>query len=570
MRRQPVDSHPALSSFGFAPVFANLVSVFLGEEARFMFRRGYLLAMVLCLPALGYAQTPGAHSPFDGDSWWAQVKVLADDALEGRDTGSEGLQKAQAYAVEQFKKAGLEPAGTEGFYQPVSLTQFVVDEARSSLALLAGGKTTKLSFTDDAFISSRGTRTSTRLIVPLVFVGYGLKIPEKNLDELAGLDLKGKVVVYISGSPAEIPTALASHYQTVAERWKSLRAAGAIGTIGILNPAAMDVPWSRMALNRNHPAMDLAAPEFDETAGMKISVVSNPASAELLFLGSGHTFAEIAALAKDRQPLPHFTLPELLDARAEILRKAVQSANLAAKLPGSDAQRKQEFVVLSAHIDHVGIGEPVNGDRIYNGAMDDGSGTAVVLEVARQMRAHPEKLGRSILFLLFTGEEKGLLGSKYFAKKPTVPLQSIVADINIDMFLPVVPLKDLKILGLEESDLGTRAAEIARSLGVKPIPDPEPLRNSFVRSDQYSFIRQGIPAVKMDVGFELGTPEQKIFKDWLTSRYHAPSDDIHQPVDVQAAALYEEIIRRLLVDTANAPQRPQWKPASFFRRYAKS
>jgi Zn-dependent M28 family amino/carboxypeptidase len=525
-----------------------------------------VIAFVLC--ATGHAQTPGSNSHFDGQSWWAHVKFLADDSLEGRDTGSEGLQKAQAYAVEQFIKAGLEPAGTNGFYQPVPFLQFEVNESKSSLALF-GGKSTKLSFADDAFISSRGTRTSKDVTAALVFIGYGLKIPEKNLDELAELDLKGKIVVYISGSPSDIPTALASHYQTAGERWKSLRAAGAIGTVAILNPASMDIPWSRIALNRNHPAMDLADPEFNETEGLKISVVLNPASAEALFAGSSHTFAEIAALAKDRQPLPHFALSQSLEAHAEIVTKQVQSANLIAKLPGSDPVLKDQYVVLSAHIDHLGIGEPVNGDRIYNGAMDDGSGSAVVLDVAAQLKAHPEKLRRSILFLLVTGEEKGLLGSKYFAQKPTVPRQSIVGDINIDMFLPIVPLTKLKILGLDESDLGTRAAEVAQALGVKPIPDPEPLRNSFVRSDQYSFIHQGIPAVKMDVGFDLGTPEQKIFKDWLTNRYHAPSDDINQPVDLQAAALYEEIIRRLLIDTANAPSRPQWKPNSFFRRYAK-
>ena len=200
--------------------------------------------------------------------------------------------------------------------------------------------------------------------------------------------------------------------------------------------------------------------------------------------------------------------------------------------------------------------------------MDDGSGTALVLDVAASLKAHPEKLSRSILFLLVTGEEKGLLGSKYFAERPTVPLKSIAADINVDMFLPIVPLRFLKILGLDESDLGTRAAAIAQAVGVKPIPDPEPLRNAFIRSDQYSFIRKGVPAVKMDVGFELGTPEQKVFKDWLTNRYHAPSDDVNQPVDLQAAALYEEIIRRLLLETAETNARPKWKPDSFFRRYA--
>ena len=253
---------------------------------------------------------------------------------------------------------------------------------------------------------------------------------------------------------------------------------------------------------------------------------------------------------------------------AAITAKTVSSANLVAKLPGTDAALKNEYVMLSAHLDHLGIGEPINGDRIYNGAMDDGSGSALVLDVAASLKVHPENLKRSVLFLLVTAEEKGLLGSKYFAAHPTVPAKSMVADINMDMFLPIVPLKFLKILGLEESDLGTRAAGVAQSVGVKPIADPEPLRNAFIRSDQYSFIRKGVPAVKMDVGFELGTPEQKIFKDWLTNRYHAPSDDINQPVDLQAAALYEEIVRRLMIETANTAARPEWKTESFFRRYA--
>ena len=533
-----------------------------------MSRKQLAFIVLLLLPVVLFGQSSAPALHFDGNSWWAHVKFLADDSLEGRDTGSEGLRKAEAYAVEQFQKAGLEPAGTNGFYQPVLFNQYEVDESKSSLALAGGGKTTNLSFADDAFFSTRGTHASTQLTAPLVFIGYGLRIPEKNLDELASLDVKGKVVVLISGSPSEIPTALASHYQTVAERWKILRSAGAIGIISIPNPASMDVPWTRISINRNHPSMDLADTAFNETEGLKVSVVFNPASAETLFAGSGHTFAEIAALAKDRGSLPHFPLSVSLEGRAEILTKKVESANIVGKLPGSDPKLRDEYVVLSAHIDHVGIGAPVNGDRIYNGAMDNGSGSAAVMDIAAEFKAHPEKLKRSILFLLVTGEEKGLLGSKYFAGRPTVPLTSIVADINMDMFLPIVPLKVLKILGLDESDLGTQAAAVAQSLGVKPIADPEPLRNSFVRSDQYSFIHKGVPSVAMDVGFELGTPEQKIFKDWLTNRYHAPSDDVNQPVDLQAAALYEEIVSRLLIGTANATARPQWKSDSFFRRYA--
>jgi Zn-dependent M28 family amino/carboxypeptidase len=527
-------------------------------------RKFLIVALFSVLAGIASAQ----QTHFDGESWWSYVKFLADDSLEGRDTGSEGLKKAQAYAVEQFKKAGLEPAGTDGFYQPVSFSQYELDEENSSLTLLNGSESKSISFANEAFFSTRATHESVNLTAPLVFIGYGLKIPEKNLDELAGLDLKGKIVVYLAGSPSDIPTALASHYQSVDQRWRFLHAAGVIGTVSILNPASMDIPWSRLSINRNQPSMDLVGKEFEETPGLKVGVIFNPASAESLFNGSNHTFAEITALGKDRKPLPHFSLAVSLKVKATVRTTMVDSANLVGKLSGSDPVLKNEYVVLSAHIDHLGIGAPINGDKIYNGAMDNGSGSAAVMDIATSLKTYPETLRRSVLFLLVTAEEKGLLGSKYFATHPSVPLKSIVADINMDMFLPIVPLKELKILGLDESDLGTEAAKVAESMGIKPIPDPQPLRNAFIRSDQYSFIKRGIPAVKVDVGFELGSPEQKVFTDWLTNRYHAPSDDVNQPVNLQSAATYEEFIRRLVIATANAPARPQWKSDSFFRQYA--
>jgi Zn-dependent M28 family amino/carboxypeptidase len=224
--------------------------------------------------------------------------------------------------------------------------------------------------------------------------------------------------------------------------------------------------------------------------------------------------------------------------------------------------------VLSAHVDHVGIGAPINGDRIYNGAMDNASGVAALLEVAASLKPDAAKLQRSLLFVVVTAEEKGLLGSKYFAAHPTVPPKSIVADVNIDMFLPIVSLKVLKVQGLVESDLGDRARDAAQVYGVRVQADPQPLRNAFIRSDQYSFIRHGVPAVKLDFGFDPGSPDEAVFKDWLTNRYHAPSDDLAQPVNRESAAVYEEIIRQLLVSITDTPARPAWKPDSFFRRYA--
>ena len=505
---------------------------------------------------------------FNGSSWWGYVRVLADDNMEGRQTGSEGLRRAEAYTVEQLKKSGLEPAGENGFYQTVEFDQRQVDEKASFATLIRDGNEVPLVLGEDAYFSSSVDLPSAEVTAPLVFIGYGLKIPEKADDDYAGLDLKGKVAVYISGSPENISSALSAHSQTAMERGKALRAAGAIGVIRILNAAAMDVPWARLASSRTAPAMQLADRKMQDFSGIKVAVTFNPAQAEKLFAGSAHTFAELAALAKERKQLPRFPLAATLKARAAIESKMVRSDNVIAKLSGSDPVLKKQYVVLSAHIDHLGIGAPINGDSIYNGALDNASGSALLLDVAAALKAHPEKLRRSVLFVFVTAEEKGLLGSRYFAGHPTVDARSMVADINTDMFLPIVPLKTLLVLGIDESTLGARAAAIARSAGVNPIPDPMPLRNLFIRSDQYSFVLHGVPSVMMSVWAEPASPEEKVLENWLSTRYHAPSDDLNQPVDLQAAALFEEIVLRLLTDTANADAGPRWNDDSFFRRYA--
>ncbi|MGA8145174.1 MAG: M28 family metallopeptidase [Candidatus Acidiferrales bacterium] len=522
-----------------------------------------------CAAAGIFAQQASSPNHFNGKTWWDYVKVLADDNMEGRETGSAGLKRAEAYVVEQLKADGVEPAGTDGYYQPVRFEVRQIVEKESSIALVRDGKPEPFVLGEDAFFSTR-VDLAPEIEAPLVFVGYGLTIPEKNYDDLAGLDLKGKVAVIFSGSPAEMPTALASHYQSAGERWKALRNAGVVGVVGLPNPASMDIPWSRMALNRAHPSMELADASLNETAGEKLSMIVNPASAEKLFAGSGHTFAEMAELGKERKPLPRFPLAVSIKAVTKVEKSAVESANVVGELPGSDPALKNEYVVLSAHIDHLGIGEPINGDKIYNGAMDNGSGSALLLDVARSMKQDPAGHKRSILFVFVCGEEKGLLGSKYFAAHPTVPAKSIVADINTDMFLPLIPFKLLTVYGLQESELGDMVREVAQAHGVAVQPDPEPLRNAFIRSDQYSFIRRGIPALAMKVGYTQGSQDAKLYKDWLTQRYHAPSDDVNQPVDLQSAGGFEEIVRSLMIAIANRAERPRWKPDSFFRRYAQT
>jgi Zn-dependent M28 family amino/carboxypeptidase len=530
-----------------------------------------LFALGLCSRAqlavdhpAGNASAPESH--FNGKSWWNYVKVLASDEMEGRETGSAGLKKAQEYVVEQLRRDGLEPMGAKSYYQPVQFVSRQIVEKDSSLALVHNGQVEPLTLGEDAIFSTR-VDLAPAVEAPLAFVGYGLVVPELSYNDLAGLDLKGKVAVVLTGSPEEIPGALASHYQSAGERWKAMYRAGVVGIITIPNPAAMDIPWSRISVNRTHPNMALKAQEFDETAGESLAVTFNPASAGKLFEGSGHSFEEILEAAKQRKQLPRFPLAQSIKARATVNRKDVESDNVIARLPGSDPKLKNEYVVLSAHLDHLGIGEPINGDRIYNGAMDNASGSAVLLDLAASLRKS-KKLKRSLLFVFVTGEEKGLLGSRYFTAHPTVRPGSMIANINIDMFLPIVPLKVLTVYGLAESDLGDSAREVAQSLGVEVQADPEPQRNAFIRSDQYNFIRHGVPALAMGVGFVKGSPEQQMFKDWLTQRYHAPSDDTNQPVELEAAGKYEEIVRALMVRTADEERRPQWKANSFFRRYA--
>jgi len=511
--------------------------------------------------------SPAATPRYDGASWWSYVKFLASDEMEGRETGSLALRRAEDFVVEQLKHDGLEPAGSTGYFQNVQFESRQIIEKDSKIALLHGKQVEPLTLGDDAIFNTR-VDLAPSVEAPMVFVGYGLTVPEKGYDDLAGLDLQGKVAVMLAGAPSDIPGALASHYQTAGERWKAMKKAGVVGIVTILNPASMDIPWSRISANRTHPSMALAGREFDDTAGEKLAITFNPERAEKLFEGSPQSFQDILAIAKDRQPLPRFVLAHSIQATAAVNKKMLESANVVAKLPGSDPGLRNEYVVVSAHIDHIGIGEPINGDRIYNGAMDNASGCAVLLDLADALKKSPEKLRRSVLLVFVTGEEKGLLGSRYFTAHPTVKPGSMIADINIDMFLPIVPLKVLTVYGLAESDVGDRARETAEALGLRVQPDPEPLRNSFIRSDQYNFIRHGIPALAMKVGFEIGSPEQKIFKDWLTQRYHAPSDDLDQPVDLAAAAKYEEMIHALTVRLANQDRRPQWKPDSFFRRFA--
>jgi hypothetical protein len=542
------------------------------------------LLLFLLGAAAVYAAGIAIDYAAEGKLWWSHIQFLADDKLGGRDTGSEGYGQAVQYVSTQFERAGLKPAGTDGYQQPVAFDKKELVAGESSLELVRDGKAEPLAMGAEASLSARGD-LAAEVEAPMVFVGYGMVIPEAQYDDLAGLDLKGKIAVYVSaGGPVKAPGNVKSHYSSGAERWAALRRAGAIGVATIPGgrrpdgapPQGQTPPPDGAAAaggrgggrGAPQPSVVLADKSLQESQGQQVAMMVTRQGAEKLFAGSGHTLEEITKLANANEPLPTFPLVGTLRAKAVVKHSELRASNVVGVVPGTDKTLKNEYVVMSAHLDHLGTGRPVNGDSIYNGAMDDASGIASVLEIARLMKATGVKPKRSIIFLAVTAEEKGELGSRYFAAHPTVPAAQIVADINLDMFLPLYALKVIEVQGLAESSLGETVRAAAAENGVAVQVDQEPEQNRFIRSDQYSFIRRGIPSLAFKFGYEPGSPDEKMRRDWVKNIYHKPADDLNQPIDAAAAARFDRIILNLLQRVADAPERPTWKQDSFFRRFA--
>lgn len=514
-----------------------------------------LLLALLC-PATALAQTPAATQ------WWADISALASDANQGRLTGSPGYMRAADYVIGRFKAMGLAPAGTDGFLQPVRLEQQSVDQDKSSASLIGKSGATPVAVGSEMLITAGGGPRPATVNAPLVFIGYGLHLPAQGHDDLAGLNLKGKVVVVISGGPADISGAIKSNARF--ERSKQLAERGAVGLISLTTPRQVEIKWERQKLLARGPGMYLADPALREARVPFFTATFDPEKSEALFAGSGHSFAELAALADASGPLPRFDLPMRLKASVAAKRSQVTSPNLVARLEGSDPKLAGEYVVVSAHLDHLGVGAPIKGDAIYNGAMDDASGVASVLDIAHRLSTG-KRPRRSILFALFTAEEKGLLGSRYFAGHPTVPKTAIVADMNFDMPLPLWTLKSVYVPGETESSLGADLRAAAGPMGIAVVPDPMPDRNVFIRADQYSFVRQGVPSLFFKFGFEKGTPEFDIEHDWRANRYHSPSDDLEQPnIHKEDAVKLDALVTAVTERVANADGRPHWLETSIF------
>ena len=514
------------------------------------------------------------------DAWFAHLKVLAGDDLNGRKTGTPDFLHAVEYVESEFKTIGLNPAGVEGYRQPVGFRSAQVDSEHSNAALVRQDGTIIALKVGEEVLLSPNKDGDVSAEAPAVFAGHGLVVPGVGVDDLKGLDLHGKIAVIFAGAPSTVHGPLKAYYRTAAIRWQILRAAGAVGVVTIAEPRPPQGGRSAAAANSGtsnsgtpnptafnpaaRPAEQLSDPALNPLDGAQVSATVPVASAAAWFANSGHSYDELAALAKNGNPLP--TFPLNISIRATTTTKVLstyQAPNVVAVLPGSDPKLKSEYLILTAHLDHLGVGRPVNGDSIYNGAMDNAAGIASLIETARALALGPRPR-RSVVFIAFTGEEEGELGSQFYAHYPTVPRAQIIADLNMDMYLPLFPLRFLEVQGLGESTLGNDARAAAQLNDIEVQFDKQPDENRFIRSDQASFVKYGIPALAFKFGWLPDSPEQKTFDDWIRERYHRPSDDLNQPIDREGAVHFDRVLLTLTRRVANAPSRPAWYPESFF------
>ena len=472
------------------------------------------VVLLLLLEASMWAQeaTPdSAMATVRPEAIRADMRFLADDLLEGRGTATRGFDIAAKFMATQFEGMGLQPAGDNGtYFQNVPLRLLKPDPAKSALVLIHGDKEEALTFGKDYLSGVDPVRADRSIEAPVVFVGYGVTAPEKGYDDYKGVDAKGKIVALIFGAP-DFPSSIRAYYTSPAVKTRTAIAHGAVGVIVLNDPNFEQMyPFSKRVRDLILPEFrwldkqGLPNPYFPELKG--VAFLSLDATRHL-FDGSSHTAEEVFAAAKAGKLAP-FALPITARIRNVTQSQDTHSSNVVARLEGSD-RTLNEALVYSAHLDHLGIGEPVEGDNIYNGALDNASGSATILEVARAFSRMEPKPRRSVLFVAFTGEEAGLIGSDYFAHNPTIAKRAIVADLNVDQVPMFWPVQDIVAFGAEHSSLDAVVRRAAEHMHLAVTPDPMPEEVVFIRSDQYSFVQQGIPAVMPSPGDQVVRPEDQ-------------------------------------------------------------
>ena len=518
----------------------------------------------LLIPALLLA-TPAvaADAPltFDEAALKAHVAFLASDALRGREAGTPDYDVAAEYVASRMMAFGLQPGGPDGsWFQPVPL---VAAKPMGEPVMTVGGA--PLAFGTDYTLRSTPSTESVDVTAPVVFAGYGVVDPSVRRDDYRGLDVRGKVVAIFYSGPPGLPSEVAAHLGNRADRARTAAARGARGVLFIESKQSRGViPVSTLHRSWDSRAVTWAGPDGRPRDGgaPTLAVVSQEGAAKL-FAGSKLNWADVQAADAAGRPVPTGALAAPLSTRQRFTLERTTSPNVVGVLRGSDPTLAAEHVVLSGHLDHIGVtSRPVNGDAINNGAMDNAIGIGAVLEVAHRFQHEKRVPKRSILFVAVTAEEKGLIGSDYFATFPTVPKASLVANVNLDMPILTYRFRDLVAFGADRSGIGAVAADAARRSGFALVADPAPEQASFVRTDHYSFVRQGVPAVSLSPG--PGGEGAAATATFLKANYHQVGDGMDQPIDWTAGANFVRVNHAIAEALANAPERPRWVKGDYF------
>jgi len=510
-----------------------------------------------------------AMDRIDTNTIRSHIAYLADDKLKGRLPGTEGYQMAVDYVIDQYKQIGLNPGGDNGrFTQKLIIRKSTINNS-SSFAILKDkyGNTDSLVFVKDFIPTPHPLNANSSYEGQLVFVGYGVEIPG-GYSDYKGMDVKGKIVVVISGAPDGLHSTTTAHLSNTGSKANTAFEKGAAGVIAI-NPMA------RPSTNMNPTIQNNITISPDKTnafgrgfvGNMKIVLNGTPVLLKRLFMNSGKNMDQVLADIK-KGKTSSFEFGYSLSASYSTSYNDFESYNVIGLIPGSDKILKDEYVVHSAHLDHVGIGRVVDGDSIYNGAHDNASGVASLLEIARIYKSSGAKPKRSILIVMVCAEEMGLLGSSYFAANPTVSKASIVADVNTDMPTVIAPLLSVVPLGAEHSSLMNNVKFAADYLGLDVENDPEPNENRFVRSDQYSFVMNGIPALHIKYGTKTNVPGFDLtafVRQWRAKYYHQSADGLEGGIfNFTAAKTYVQLNFLISYSVAQTAERPKWNDGDVF------
>lgn len=518
------------------------------------------------------AGTPSENRAVDlvvADNIKKHVAYLADDALEGRMTGEEGYDKAAAYVAEFFEELGLTPGGNDGWYQTVTFQSYKLDTESARVVAHRDGKDIELAYRDDFGMYADKVRDEKSVRAEVVYAGFGVHAPERGYSDYDGLDVDGKIVAIFSGGPSTLESTERAYYTSSQVKSREAYSRGAVGFISLISRRSEEnYPWEQLKARMGKRASMTWLSETGDAAnywpeGLG-SIYLNPEASKELFSGTPISFEE-ARDATESNTVASVPLGFEVTIETKTTFDELTSPNVIGIVRGTDPELADEYVVYTGHLDHVGIGTEVDGDKIYNGAYDNAMGIALMMEAARSFAAKPPK--RSVMFIALTGEERGLLGSDYFVNYPTVPIDSIVANINLDMPLFLFPVADLVAFGSEHSSLVEPVEKAANKEGFTLTPDPIPEEGLFRRSDQYSFVRAGIPAIYLIPGFTSLDPEidgEALFNEHLKEHYHKPSDDLGRPVDWESAERFGRANTRIGFEIANDPERPRWNEGDFF------